>query len=620
MKITKLTKLNLIVIGELSLVCTSPAALIAYESFNYPVGSTLSNQNGGTGWMAPWTGANLGGGGSNPSELDFVITNGYSWSNSTSGYIVGNGGAIFDHDSANAYSEARQWFDPSNPLNDITTLWGTNIWFSFIATYDVASGSGGSVNLFESANDSVGGAGVVCLGPAGSNDFIVQIRAPTFGQGQHSGTTAQIQSSMPGTNLVVGRFQLAPGPQTSAIFGNDRLDVWLNQTKEPTNGSELFFTGFAADHSAPFSSGYAGIRTGVNCEMTIDEFRIGTTFADVVPATAVSPNPKPPPPLLSLENAGPDGLQLNTSEATPANFNEIVSYYTTNSGGAPVPIECAWVGKAPASYAITIAKPPAHGPSNFMAYVWLIPNWNGHIIALDNPTVLQLAIISDGRGGAKAVLGYYANSGNNAQANLDTLFTTGVMATLSNAPFAGTWTLRANSDTSFTIIAPNNAQASGSLQTGDEANFASQVKFFLGVSPNGGSNIGNPSLGFYMTVSDVTITNNTDGLVVRGDFTNGQQLDVAQSPPNFLPAANFPSCIYVMPTGSVYRTTWHNATGPGVGQNSLETTNALGGSVAWPNTVPSTSVLSDGTNVTFVTKEFTTNNTEFFRVSIPYSP
>jgi hypothetical protein len=617
----------LIAIGSLSLVRTSQATLIAYDSFNYSPDVTLSTQNGGTGWMGPWLGANLGGGGGNPAEVNFGLGNGLNWSNATGGYILGNGSAIFDHDGS-AHSNGRQWFTPddgSNPSTDITLTYGTNIWFSFIATYDTAAGSGGGVNPFENIFDSINGAGVVCTGPAGGGDFVVQIRGGAFGQGAHSGTAANLTSSTPGTNLVVGRFQLTPGLQSS-ILGTDRIDVWLNQTTEPTSGSDLYFTGFSAPRGAVYSSGYAGIRTGGGCAMTIDEFKIGTTFADVVPSTAKSPNPRPASPALSLENAGPPGLQFNTSEATPTNSSEIVSYYTTNSIGSPIPIESSWVGKTPASYSFTIAKPPALGPSNFMAFVWLIPNPNGHIQALDNPNAVQLALISDGNGSAKAVLGYLVNGTSSVQQNLATLFTSpvtsgigGVMCSIPSAPFAGTWTISLSSDTAFTITAPNGAHASGTMQSGDQGNFSSGVKFFLGVSPNGAPNTGNPCLGYYMTVSGLAVTNNTDGVVVQADWTDGQPL-TAPSLPNFLPLADFPSCIYVTPSNSVYRATWGNASGPGVGANSLVTTNTLGGSAVWPISLPSTSVLSDGTNVTFITTTNTADAAGFFRVSIPFTP
>lgn len=608
----KLLKFSSLVVGLLAFVRASQAASIASDNFDYPVGSTLSNVVGGTGWLGPWLGANFGAG---PQINEFVITNGYSWSNTSGGYILGSGGAIIDNDGAQNRQSFRQWFDPNT---DITSNLGTNIWYSFIATFDAASGSGGSVNLFETLGDVTAGAGVACTGPAGAGQFVVQIRGPS-GQGVFSGSTANLVSSQPGTNLVVARVQLAPGPQTGFPLGSDRIDVWLNQTVEPTNNSDLYFTGFAAPRAFPWSSGYLGIRTGGGCQMTIDEVKIGTSFADVVPLTAKSPNPKPASPLLTLEPSGPAGLQFCTSEATATNSNEIVTYYTTNSFGSSVPIECAWVSKTPASYSYTIAQGPKPGPTNFMAYAWLVPSWNGHIQALDNPDAIQLALISDGHGGAKAILGYYVNSGSSVQENLQKLLTTGVICTIPSAPFAGTWTINATSDTGFTVVAPNGASASGNLQSGDEALFASSLRFLLGVSPNGGPNVGNPSLGNYLTVSGLTITNNPDGLVVQGDWTTGQPF-LALNPPNFLISANFPSCIYVMPSNSVYRATWNEATGPGVGANLLTANSSVSGGGGWSASLPSSSVLSDGTNVTFITTGNLTNAAEFFRVSIPYSP
>ena len=75
---------------------------------------------------------------------------GLSFTNDTGGYIAGVGGAIFDNDGANSRQDYRQWFDPTT---DITATYGTNIWFSFLATYDAASGSGGGFNVLESAGD-----------------------------------------------------------------------------------------------------------------------------------------------------------------------------------------------------------------------------------------------------------------------------------------------------------------------------------------------------------------------------------------------------------------------------------------------------------------------------------
>ena len=636
----------LIIGTALCAMCASQATQIAYEGFDYPNGTTMYGQNGGAGWMAAWQGP-LG------SGADFVVTNGLSYTNETGGFIAGIGGAIFDHDSS-SHEEFRQWFDPSVP--DMSVTYGTNLWFSFIATYDTASGSGGGINLFEDGANNTEGFGAVILGPAGGGQFAVQLRVGPLGQapsptafagfGLVGSPVTQLTSCTPGKNLVVGRIQLAAGetgPSGALVpyTGNDRIDVWLNPTTEPVGNSQLWFKGFYAQRNTGYSLGLFGIRTGGGCQATIDEVRIGTTYSDVVPVTAQTPNLPPSPPQLTMNPAGPVGLQINQSEATPTNTCEIVSYYETNNAvGGNVAIDAKWLGQTPASYSFTIAQPPAKGPTNFMAFVWLIPGLNpganGHILALDNANAVQLALISDGNGGAKAVLGYYVNnSGGNFYANAQTLFTSpavggvgGVICSIPSAPFGGTWTIAANSDASFTITAPNGASASGSMISGDQANFTSVVSFYLGVSPNGGSNVGTPALGNYMTVGGITITNNSGttintnwgpGVVIKSDFTTGAPLS-ALNPPNWSVFANFPSCIYVMPANSLYRAEWATSCSTSAGQSSLLNTNALGGGGIWPNSIPITSVLSDSTNITFVTTQYGTNAAGFFRVDIPYYP
>ena len=159
----KLKKLSLFAIGALSLIYTSQATQIAYEGFSYPTGTTLGSQSGGTGWMGAWLGPVYGG-------ADFVVPNGLSYANETGGYIAGIGGAIYDHDGS-SHQDYRQWFDSTT---DITATYGTNIWFSFIATYDTASGSGGGFNVFEAAGDGTTGFGAVVTGPAGGGNFVVQ--------------------------------------------------------------------------------------------------------------------------------------------------------------------------------------------------------------------------------------------------------------------------------------------------------------------------------------------------------------------------------------------------------------------------------------------------------------
>jgi hypothetical protein len=422
-------------------------------------------------------------------------------------------------------------------------------------------------------------------------------------------TVNYLQASGTLTNvaLVVGRFRLGPVvPNPLFDPGNDRLDVWLNQTREPTNDSPLFMANFSALRSSPYSQGYLVVRSGGNCRMTIDELRLGTSFADVVPASAASANPKPAPPVLSLVKSGPAGLQLNAAAGTTNHYNQLIS--------SPA-FECSWVGSAtpdfPATYSFTVTNSPAMGATNFLTYIWLIPNPNGFISAeISNPNVVRLRLSSDGHGAALATLGYKINGTNDTS-----MFSgSGFLCGITNAPFAGTWTLSLTNDTDFTLSAPNGMTARGSMQSADASSFASGVQFFLGINPNGQQNIGQ-----FITVSGIRIgiTNADSGTTntVISDFTTGAPLDDATW--NIL--ADDPASVLIIPPESVYRAEWRNTVGAGVGQNSLQSSNTLGSAPSWP-ALPQGTTFGNGTNIVFVTRQFATNTTGFFRVQIPYSP
>ncbi len=603
--------LRWIIGGVLCAVCLSfaisgQASLFVYEGFDYPVSATLPGQNGGTGWSNAWIGPNLGGAATTTGDLPFGITNGLNWTNGA-GYVAGVGACIFDEDDGSSthsigHGDARQWFDPSNPLMPFESVFGTTIWFSCLVTYEVDSTSGGIVVPFGNSFQALSGIGISCKGSGGA----LQVYIRQFCCEMSTNTVNYLQTAGSRTSpaLVVGRFRLGP-PVANPLLqpGTDRLDVWLNQSREPTNDSALFMTDFTAFRTAPYSQGNLLVRTGGNCQMKVDEIKIGSTWADVVPATAISTNPPPASPILSLALAGPMGLQLNGAAGTTNHYNEIVSNPTK---------ECSWVGStpdAPASYSFTITNPPARAATNFIAYAWLIASPNGFISAeLSNPNVVRLGLQADGNGSALATLGYKVNDPYDTTAFL----TSGFMCGITNVPFAGTWTIRLTNDTDFLLTAPNGSSAVGIMQSADTGSFASQVEFFLGVNPNGSQNVGK-----FLTVSSirVAVTNANFTNHISSDFTTGAPLDGT----TWSILADDPSSIFVMPSNSVFRAAWRNAVGAGVGANSLLYTNSLGGSTGW-STVPPGALFGDGTNVVFVTRSYATNAAGFFRVSIPYSP
>lgn len=590
-------------LASLYLAVSAQAFLIVHEGFDYPSATFLPGQNGGTGWLGAWIGPNLNGTATTSGDQPFALAGGLSWKNGP-GYITGVGRSIRDEDDGGpnhsiGHGDARKWFDPTT---DFTTLWGTNIWFSCLATYDVVSTSGGVVIPFEAGYQAYSGIGVTFKGGAGA--FQVYIRQNGAELSTNSVNYLQAQGVLTNVALVVGRFQLGQVPLSPLTDrGNDRLDVWLNQTKEPTNNSTLFMTGFHALRTAPYSQGYLVVRTGGSCQITVDEIKIGTRFADVVPVSAASDNPKPNAPELSLDKAGPVGLQFNAGAGTSRQYNEIES----------VPeIECSWVGNAtpaaPAVYSFTISNPPASGSTNFTAFVWLVANPNGFISAeVSNPNVVRLAIQSDGSPFANASLGYKINESNSTSK----FSGAGFLCGLTNVPFAGRWSLTLTNDTGFILRSPNGNQAVGSMPDEVPAGyFQNQVRFYLGVTPNGAQNIGR-----FMTVSDARIRIPNSGVDVFSDFTSGEPLDSSK----WTILADDPASIISMPVGSLYRATWRNAFGAGVGPNSLLHTNVLGSSHAWP--VASQGILlGNSTNVVFITRDFATNAAEFFQVSVPFTP
>jgi hypothetical protein len=191
-------------------------------------------------------------------------------------------------------------------------------------------------------------------------------------------------------------------------------------------------------------------------------------------------------------------------------------------------------------------------------------------------------------------------------------FGSGFLCGITNAPFTGTWTITLTNDTDFMLTAPNGTRAQGSMQSSDTSSFGSQVEFSLGVNPNGAQNVGQ-----FLTVSSVqiAITNSNFTNTIASDFTTGAALDST----TWSILADDPPSIFVMPSDTVYRVAWRNAVGAGVGANSLEYTNTLGGSGNW-SAVPPGALLGDGTNVVCVTRNYATNAAGYFRIRIPYSP
>lgn len=238
------------------------AALIAYEGFNYaePGGTSVAGLNGGTGWDEAYPVP------SGTIDLQPGLTFGPIGS-------AGDQAGRFSTGSAN-FGTGRDWEDASGPLAN-----GTTYYYSFLIhpTNNVTNNARGTVMIMKSttSGDSQNGFGLRIDNNGTSPQFKV------WSPAQAAGPNLDFPGGYNQTYLVVGKitidtagtsvnalslYNAAAGiPGTEPVtFASSIPSVWTGnaETLRPT------FAGRAFGNSAPYS---------------VDEIRIGTTFADVVP-------------------------------------------------------------------------------------------------------------------------------------------------------------------------------------------------------------------------------------------------------------------------------------------------------------------------------------------------
>lgn len=335
--------------------------------------------------------------------------------------------------------------------------------------------------------------------------------------------------------------------------------------------------------------------------VTFEEIWTGT-----IVAIARTPGDAPPAPRVTLTPAGPAGLQFNTGGGTASHFNGITT--------APW-VECGWIGaastEAPATFSFTVAAPPAPQAKGFLCYLWLVANPISYNTAAysgqANPNVVRLNLEADGSGGVTATLGYRANAPDD-----DISFsTTGFICGITNAPFAGEWSLRMNSDTDLILTAPDGAQANGKMAEADAPLFREKVRLYLGVNPNGAANLGQS-----LTLSGARIqVPNSAKTSLNGVFDTGAKLDK-----NWTILAADPASLITVPAQSVYRAEWMETCPMGPGVNFLERSENVARAADWIPVAPLSRVLANGLNVTFLTEAETAGISAFFRVVVPGAP
>jgi hypothetical protein len=260
------------------------AALQAYEGFDYPVGASITNQSGGSGWAAGWVdNGSVGTLATNAPESLFYEDN-------TGNRLQTSGGRAFVQGGTSLSLPS------TTPYRSLPTTLGTNdnttTWISFLG---LRSGPVvlpqpyyrrvASLQLRDNATERL------ALGRA-STDVATPMDTWSIYTGGSGANT--VASSVPLSNapctLVVLRIDHLAGNDNCFVFMNPQLGV------EPaTNSASLVTNANAAFNRIQLFAGNTTASASY-AELQVDEIRVGETFADVTPYTPASVSPGIPYP------------------------------------------------------------------------------------------------------------------------------------------------------------------------------------------------------------------------------------------------------------------------------------------------------------------------------------
>ena len=220
--------------------------VLAYESFNYAGGSSLSNQNGGIGWASAWS-----------DEGTKTTVSSTGMEHPQQQLLVSNGSLDFSVPVLSSVTQER----------DITTTLGTastTAWVSFLVEPD-------ETGIFDYAG--------VSFGDSGTDQIWVGYGNTQFAINKHLGSEpvyVPTVTATPGqTYFLVAELEFTAGKDTVTLY------------VDPTPGESTPDSVYSATKSnrdlGTFTEFILANGTGTN-NASIDELRIGTSFAEVAPA------------------------------------------------------------------------------------------------------------------------------------------------------------------------------------------------------------------------------------------------------------------------------------------------------------------------------------------------
>jgi hypothetical protein len=330
-------------------LCTaSPAraTLMVYEGFNYTAGTGLTNASDGFagdsfGWAWRWMGANVPVATNVSGSLGYTDSTGHSLATDGGSVVIGNlAGSTINAQpsrsmaigtlSGNVYSGlpsgtywvscTMQWigYPTSSSMSSSNLYWRKG---------DIAFRSGTPTN-------SSGGTELLAAGRPSANQFpSAPIDTWTLWSGGDSGAAASGRATTyPLTNASFILMRLDVDGNTGTADTTYLWVNWTNLTIEPPISTAN------ATNTLVNLTGINNIRLdannqnsfGTNTVLRFDEFRLGTTFADVTPLAAV-----PQPPTITSQPADatvtvgdPAGFTVSATGDLPFRYQW---YFNTNT-------------------------------------------------------------------------------------------------------------------------------------------------------------------------------------------------------------------------------------------------------------------------------------------------
>jgi len=298
----------------------SGAALLAYEGFNYPPGTSIAGQGGDSLWTSAWT-AGFGLGTNHATGLTYTDMNGHTLLTSGGSMVVGNP----DGPTSSLAIPNRALNNNLSGGTGTTAGPGGTVWISLL--YQRLNLEAGGAPYFRQANLGLCQGFVERLALGGPNtSATVSNVFSVWGDGAvHSGS-APFQSAADPLLPATTTFILVK-VVTDGTVGADSAYVWLNLTNltaEPDNGTadltdhevDLSLVNTVWFRAAPYNA------NGTNAAFQVDELRLGTTFADVAPnaANAEAPTLLTDPEDVAVIEGQPASFTVAASGDAPLSY------------------------------------------------------------------------------------------------------------------------------------------------------------------------------------------------------------------------------------------------------------------------------------------------------------